>query len=331
MTQSNEFSNLLTRHIQFLTADSISHFRYMDSAPGDVTARDMYYKVSTRVRINLLDDGSTYVQARGESGRSFNASYDYSGFGMHMGEWSYNLKDLYLGQEIGKHFEAQAGGVEFDRGAGTEATSADNDGWLEGYRLIYKAQGHRAWPDKISATVGYVGDFAQPNAFARLHRMGDENYVQVLAQKGFGANREASAEFNSIQSVRYTREALRWQKLPIPVVQGMQLEALTRLTDNATFGWSGNLYRDMNSKLRVGAFYSDIPKGMFQKGTTQIFLNGDRFALGKRVGPLVTFTPFRNFDVSWFGSKRVDNTPGTRYRTELAFRYQLASLLNRIR
>jgi hypothetical protein len=140
------------RRVEFLSADSISHFRYVDTAPGQVSARDLYYKFSTRVQFNLAGDGSTYLQARGESGRSFAASYDYTGIGKHDAYWSFNLKSLYLGQKIGKRFEMQAGGVEFDRGAGSEATYADNDGWLEGYRLMYSPQ-HHNFPDKVSPTV----------------------------------------------------------------------------------------------------------------------------------------------------------------------------------
>jgi len=310
--------------------DGITHFRYMDSGPGKVTARDEYYKISTRMQINLAGDGSTYLQARGESGRSFTASNDYTGMGLHERYWSFNLKSLYLGQKIGKHFEAQVGGVEFDRGAGTEATYADNDGWLEGYRLSYAGLGHNL-PDKVSLTVGYVGDFTQPNVFPRLPRMGDENYIQVLAAKKLGKTRDLSAEYDSLQSIRYTREAFRWQKLPVPVTPDLTVETIARASDNPRFGWSSNLQRTLPSKMpvRAGVFYSDIAEGMFQKGSSQVLLNGDCYALGKRIGPTLSVTPFKNFEVSLFGAKRLDDTPGTRYRGQIAVRYQLASLFNR--
>lgn len=330
-TQSSNGLDRVLGRIQFATADAITHFRYMDSGPGTVTARDEYYKISTRVQISLTSDGSTYLQARGESGRAFNASYDYTGIGLHDRYWSYNLKSLYLGQKFGKHLEAQAGGIEFDRGAGSEATYADNDGWLEGYRLIYSAAGHNL-PDKISVTVGYVGDFTQPNFFARASRLGEENYIQILAQKKLGANRDFSAEYTSLQAIRYARQAFRWQKLPTPVVQDLSLEAITRASDNPTFGWYSSLGRPLPGKLpvRAGVFYSDMPKAMFLKSGSQIFLNGDRYVPGKRIGPTVTVTPLKNFEVSLWGGKRLDATSGTRYRGEVAIRYQLASLLNRV-
>lgn len=43
-----------------------------------------------------------------------------------------------------------------------------------------------------------MGDFLQPNAFARLHRMGEENYIQILASKKLGEYRDFSAEFDSL-------------------------------------------------------------------------------------------------------------------------------------
>jgi len=321
--------NFLSQHLQFLSTDGISHFRYVDTAPGKVTARDLYYKVSTRVQINLVGEGITYVQARGESGRSFSASYDYTGIGMHERYWSFNLKSLFVGQKIGRHLEAQAGGLEYDWGVGTEATYADNDGWLEGYRLRYTGAGRGFLPDKVGATVGYAGDFLQPNAFARLHRMGDENYVQILALKKLAKTRDASAEFDSLQSIRYTREAFRWQKLPVPIAPDLTLEAMTRASDNPTFGWSGTLARNLDKKarLRPGVFYSDMPKGIFLNGKEQVLLNGDSYVLGKRIGPTMKIQVFKNFELSLFGSRRLDDTPGPRYRGQVAVRYQFASLL----
>ena len=322
--------NFFSHWIQFLTADSLTQFRYMDSAPRKVTARDEYYKISTRVQINLVGDGITYLQARGESGRSFTSSYDYTGIGVHHPYWSFNLKSLYLGQKIGQHLEAQAGGIEYDQGVGTEMTYNDNDGWLEGYRLRYVGLGH-GLPDKVSVTVGYVGDYSQPNVLARLPHMGDENYVQVLAVEKLGKNRDLSVEFDSLQTIRYAREAFRWQTLPIPVAPDLTLEAIIRASDDPTFGWAGSLGRklDKKARFRAGMFYSDMPKGMFQRGRAQIFWNGDSYALGKRVGPSFRVAPFRDFDVTLWGSDRLDRTPGTRYRGQITVHYQLASLLNR--
>ncbi|HEY1264555.1 MAG TPA: hypothetical protein VGF06_13600 [Terriglobales bacterium] len=331
MPDSSGEPSFLRTHFHIVSVETVTHYRYMDTGPGAVTARDMYYKVQSRVQLDLIGEGRTYLQARGESGRTFQASYDYAGPGMHDGYWSFNLKSLYLGQKIGNHWEAQAGGLEYDQGSGTEMTYADNDAWLEGYRLRYTGQINKFAPDRIGVTVGYVGDFLQPNAFARFHRMGEENYIQVLASRKLSGTRDVSAEFDSFQEVRYTREAFNWKKMPVPLVQDMTLEAITRASDNATFGWSGSLSRalDQKSRMRLGMFYSDMPAGMFLKDGSAVFLNGDCYLPGKRIGPTIKVVPFPNAEISLFGGARVDNTVGTRYRGQVAFRYQFASLLNR--
>ncbi len=324
--------SFLAHHLQFLAVENVDRYRYIDKGEDKVTDRDLQYRINTRVQLNLLGEGTTYIQARGETGRNFTGSYDYTGLGLNKAYWSFNLKSLFLGQKIGHHMEAQVGGIEYDWGAGTEATYSDNDGWLEGYRLRYTGAGHGFLPDKISATVGYVGDFLQPNAFARLHRMGDENYIQILASKKIGKNRDLSAEFDSLQSIRYAREALHWSKLRLVVVDELSLEALTRASDDPTFGWSSSVFRTLDPKgrFRAGVSYCDMPKGIFLNGKATVLQNGDSYGLGKRIGPTFRFTPIKNFEVSLFGSDRLDRTPGARYRGQVAFRYQFASLLNRL-
>ena len=69
----------LSNRLRFLTAESVSHFRYVDATEGRVTARDVYYKLSTRLQLNVKGDGTTYLQGRGESGGNFISSYDYTG------------------------------------------------------------------------------------------------------------------------------------------------------------------------------------------------------------------------------------------------------------
>jgi hypothetical protein len=320
----------LSQHLQFLSADGCNQYRYMDNKPGDVTVRDDFYKVSTVGRLTLLGEGATYLQFRAESGRVFNFSYDFAGVGMHPGYWSFNLKSLFVGQKIGRHLEAQAGGIEFDRGAGTEATYADNDGWLEGYRLAYTAKARWA-PDVLSATVGYVGDFEQPNVFARLPHMGNENYIQALAHKYFGMNRDVSAEFDSLQSIRYTREAADLQKLPLVVADELVAETITRASDGAAFGWSGSVFKtlDRKGRIRLGAFISDMPESIFLKGKSTILMNGDFYVLGQRTGPSIRVIPVKNFEVTLAGSRRTDNSPSMRYRGQVTVCYHFAGLLNR--
>ena len=179
--------------------------------------RDLQLKSSLKLDIDLWKK-QTVVKLRAETGPTFISSWSYTGVGMQKRALSFNVKSIYLSQRIGDRLTAQAGSLEFDRGAGSEATYADNDGWMEGYRLAVMGWKSSTWrPDRMGVTVGYIGDFKMPNAFARLHRMGEPNYVQVIAGKLVGDRREVSAEFDSIQGISYFRPALRWGRGLTPV------------------------------------------------------------------------------------------------------------------
>jgi hypothetical protein len=84
-SKSKPPASLVSKHLKFLSADGITRYRYVDKGSGKVTDRDEQYKVSTRVQIDLVGEGVTYIQGRGESGRSFASSYDYTGMGLNKG------------------------------------------------------------------------------------------------------------------------------------------------------------------------------------------------------------------------------------------------------
>ena len=77
-----------------------------------------------------------------------------------------------------------------------------------------------------------------------------------------------------------------------------------------------------------GFYYSDVPTQLFLNGKSQMWLNADTLVLGKRTGPTFKFTPYKQIEFSLFGGKRLDNTPGPRYRGQIQVRYQFASLFN---
>ena len=61
--------SFFSRHVSFEVMDGSLRYRYIDSGPQKVTDRDLQYKLSTHVKVNLWGDGNTYVALRGESGR----------------------------------------------------------------------------------------------------------------------------------------------------------------------------------------------------------------------------------------------------------------------
>jgi hypothetical protein len=331
----NDDSSLLdglVKRFHFDQTDPAMRFRYADKAPHQVTNRDFDYKLTSKVRFDIVGEGRTYLEFRGESGKSFTTSFDNTGVGKSPGYWSFNLKTLTLGQKLGQHYEAQVGSLSFDYGAGTEATYADNDGWFSGYRFRATSFHYRWLPNAASISIGFVGDFSQPNAFARLHRLGDENYIQALALKNFAADKIASVEFDSFQSVCFARLGFDWTKMPVHVFDEMRIEEMTRASDGPTFGFSGQVVRKVDPAGRVngGFFYSQIPSNLFVLGKTQLLLNGDLYTTGRRLGPIVRVSPFKALEITLVGTERVDRTPSCRYRGDVRVRYQAAPLLNRL-
>jgi len=104
--------------------------------------------------------------------------------------------------------------------------------------------------------------------------LGDENYVQILASRKFGKSREVSSEFDSIQAIRYNRDALRWQKLPLVVVDELSAETLVRGSDNASFGWSGSSLPDTRQErpLAFGNLLLRHAQGHLPQGKTTVFI-----------------------------------------------------------
>jgi len=322
--------SFLSRHVKFQALDGALRYLYADSAPHKVTSRALQYKISTRLQINLDNHGNSYFQARTETGTAYTLSWNSTGIGLNPAADRINAKTFLYGQRFARNWEVQVGGLEYDWGSGTEATYSDNDGYLEGYRVRYANTQVKWLPEKFSLTAGYVGDFAQLNVFSRFHRLGDNNYWQALVEKKLGEHGDASAEFDSLQAIRYTREALHWQKLHAYAFDDVQIEALTRASNDASFGGSLILTKSFDAPRRwkLGAQYVDLPRKMFVNGASQVLLNADMYGLGRHFGPVLRVAPVKNFELTVIGFHRLDNTPGVRNRAYVGIRYQFAGLAN---
>ena len=247
------------------------------------------------------------------------------------------MKSFYFGQKLGKHFEGQIGGLDFERGVATEASTADNDGFFVGYRGLISTSGKGWKPNKVIVTIGYVGDLGIVNVFNRLgHRMDEINYAQVLVQKNFTKQHEGSFEYNNHEGIDYLRGAYRWKKIPARIFDEMQLEALSRATEDPTFGWTLGLNKSIGQQnpWKFGVIYSDIPRQMFNDYGAQILENGDWVSIGKRMGGNLQFAPIKadkNFNLQLHASRRLDGSlNGPRWRAQIVASYKFAPLANKL-
>ncbi len=302
--------------------------RYLDEGPHRVTQRDLHYKYTGRLTARLT--GQLYLRLRAETGNAFNSDHDYTSLGLGKESHAFNLKNAFLFWRPTDRVELQAGGIDYEPGAGTQATYADNDGWLEGYRVILKRPGVPASPDKVSLTAGYIGDFSQPNFWSRTDRLRQFNYFQILAQKALGEATSASVETSGLSGVPYFRCGLKHGFSAQGLIDQVTIESIIRTAHDPTFGWSSTASRriDVHGKRRLSVTYSDIPSSMFARRGIQLLQNGDAMGLGKRLGATLSVLLTSNWDLAVFASRRLDATPSVRNRLQIAVRYQLGSLFN---
>ena len=148
-------------------------------------------------------------------------------FSFSSGGWSLYMRRLYLDAAPVKGLEFQYGSLDLNRGAGSEITTYDDDGYLPGERILLRDPKHLYF-DEVSLTYGFLGDLFQPNYFSRLSRMGEGNYSQVLARKTFFRRIDASVDFTDATHSKTLREAAF---LPIPgtgMLDSVRCEAYQR-------------------------------------------------------------------------------------------------------
>jgi len=321
-------------YLQFLNAEAGFRYVYQDLNAGQVVERDLSYRLTTTMKLNLTSSGATYVQMRSENGPGFNSGFQSTGLGS-PGSFSMNVKSLFVGQRFGSHVEAQAGGIEFDRGSGTDATYAAGEGWLTGYRLMVNKLRSSWGPDRFGVTVGFVGDFTKPNFFSRSERLGDANYVQALADKRITERLDASAEMDRLSGFQFTREAVNFSGQRSRILDKATLECVGRVSNGASFGWATAFSNTLDSKDRwhPGFIYSQIPDQLFLDNRTrqQALLNAGDFGLGKHAAATLRVTPVRNLEIGLLASHRLGTDPtGHRWRGNIHVSYQFAGLLNHL-
>ena len=308
-------------------ADAFARYRYMDNNAGQVTSDDLQYRFTIRPRLNIPVTG-TYFGSRIETGSSFGSSWSNSGIGRSPAEWALNAKTFFIGQPIGHHAAIEVGAMDVEQGAGTEATYADLDAYTEGYRLTLSKLQHPYAPTRLVLHIGYLGDFTSVNAFSRLHRLGEVNYVQVMGEKNLGKRAVTSLQYDRLRGLNLLRGAAKVNLPDSWWVNEARIEAVGRTNNAPTAGWALYLTKTTGTvgKFNPGIVYSHLPTGVYQVGLQQALLNGDVYGFGKRLGVTSKYQVTKAFDVSALITRRVDTLPGFRWRAQIVGRYQLASL-----
>jgi hypothetical protein len=181
----------------------------------------------------------------------------------------------------------------------------------------------------VAVTLGYVGDFNTVNSFARLHRLGEINYAQLLAEKKLSKGLIASAEFDRLRGINLFRSAAKLTLPPNWLINDAQVETVVRMNDEPTAGFAIQVFKSKNrlGRLNPGIYYSHLPTGVYRVGTQQALINGDVYGTGKRIGFTTRYPITKAFDISTLVTRKLDSDPGFRWRAQIVARYQLASFL----
>ncbi len=225
------------------------------------------------------------------------------------GGWSFYVRRLYLDLQPADGVELQYGSLDIDRGAASEITTYDNDGYISGERVLIKRPKNFFF-DEASVTYAYFGDLYVPNFFARGERLGQSNYHQFLLRKVIGNRVEASFDYTWQDASNTFREAANFRIPESRVVDSVRLEVYERpnaiafrnVADFAPgakgFAVSANKKVSKRLSLEGGVAEIDPHQGVLTQlessATLCMGVNGDAYGLGKRyfVRPTIRLTPY---------------------------------------
>jgi hypothetical protein len=233
--------------------------------------------------------------------------------------WQFYPRQLYFSATPIDQLTFEYGGLGIERGAASEITTFDEDGYISGERLRVKDPRHLYF-DQIAVTYGYLGDFFNPNFITRADRLGQSNYHQFLVEKHFGKRLRASADYTWTYGSHTMRESALVKVPEARVIEGARVELYQRLNDVSLQGFpysSGSGFAFTGTKTLHKAFtleggYASIDQnytvysGSSFLSTVAYSLNGDTLGVGNRafvranykLNPFVTLFGFYNHQVN---------------------------------
>ena len=210
--------------------------------------------------------------------------------------WEMSFRQLYFSATPVKELSFEYGSIGIERGASTEATTYDDDGYLTGERLRILAPDHLFF-DQIAITFAYEGDLFQTSFFNRAERLGQSNYHQFLASKRFGNRLSTSIDYTFDKGTHTLRQALLLKVPELKAIDSVRPEFYQRLNDKVLSGQtydSGSGFAITASKTFAKRFqleggYAGIDEqygvltGIRIMALFGFSMNGDAFLTGNRV------------------------------------------------
>jgi hypothetical protein len=228
------------------------------------------------------------------------------------GGWAMYVRRLYLDLEPVPGIEVQYGSMDINRGAASEITTYDNDGYIMGERLLIKRPKNLFF-DEASVTYAYFGDLYTPNLFSRGDRLVQANYHQFLVRKVIAKRLNASFDYTWQNKSNTFRQAAEIKIPEIRILDSARVETYERqnaisFQQVVDFAPGGKGYAVTLTKKNMGPGHRLSLDGGYahidahqavltQSETSATFcmgINGDAYGLGVRffVRPTIKLTPY---------------------------------------
>ena len=225
------------------------------------------------------------------------------------GGWSFYVRRAYLDLEPIHGLEFQYGSMDINRGAASEITTYDNDGYISGERILIKRP-ENFFFDEASVTYAYLGDLYTPNFFVRGDRLAHSDYHQFLLRKKFAKRIDSSFDY-TWQNASNTLRQDAFIRIPESrVVDSVRLEFYERLNKISFseisdfvpgakgFSFTGDKKFGPRLSFEGGYAHIDPHQGVLTQtenlATMCMGINGDAYGLGNRYffRPTIKLTPY---------------------------------------
>ena len=263
-------------------------------------------------RVNEGDLGKSFVGSPYAAERALAVAVDPAGKALLANPstgWGLYVRELYFSASPAKALTVEFGSFGIERGVATEATTFDDDGYLDGERIIVRNPKHLFF-DQVGFTTAFFGNVDTPSMFDRGAAFNQSNYRQVFVKKQFTERIAFSGEYNWLNNTDTLRQAVTVQVPETKVVDNLRFESYERLNTvnlqglnvKGGAGYAVALQKTVFKRLSGDIGYADIDKDYSVYFGDRFFhavgfaLNGDQYGLGRhpfihasyKVNPVIT-------------------------------------------
>ena len=291
----------LGRWFELQNATLNLRYRYIDTSAGAVTTHQLQHRESFGARVKLDESAKYTINFGLFTGVRFTSGWDNTGWGINNAQKNLAFRTMYFAAIPIAGVDAQYGGLYIIRGASTEITTYDEDGYVVGQRVRVKRP-KQFYLDEISITVGYLAPDAREIPISKRTKYLNDtpNYRHFLGEKKLGKRARISTDFTYAPGANTWREAVNLKTPELRVVDTVIFESYQRINRTGDHGFALTLDRAVNSKVSVNWGYASIDP---RYGT----LNADRFQIGNRAFAMIIYNMSPQFLASAFITRAFGN------------------------